>query len=670
MKRGLFFIFVAVFIFSIKFVSAQPTVVISNEWINAAILFVILFTICFVALKKVFHASPGMAIVFSVIFGVAGSLSIIARYGVIFDRVDWWIVIIVVLILIAVLMQLSKHKSTSTVFLFFVIPIAWYGWGASALCPPRGTFSTSACTILNAVMGIILAIGVILLIRLFVKKGKEMGAFDESKRIAYDKTFKGLSLGIKLKPALRFWAKPTSIKAGEQTVLNWVASKNTERVIISPGLGDRPRKGHESVTLTRTTKFVATAYTKEMKTAKKEVVVTVSGEKEPTQPEGQVILRIKIRGHGNTNPPGSPKGIDYPVPINKVVVVTAEPVKNSSAQFSHWEINGHNVGIGSSGNIPNIRMKMDRNYELTAVFTSVRAAVRISANPTEIFSGDKTKIEWASSGVAKVNIEPAIGKVKPNTPGSKLVRIKPPGKSEFKIIGRNKRGKVVATFSCIVNVGMRALPYQKEGWAPVPAVGSPKITHFRTKTPVVSEGDLMDIEWATIRADKVYIDLGRGRQMQLPVKGRKGFEAIGVGKTVLTLMAMNKFGRDVKRINIDVKPGGESLRAITHDKEFSKALASKSLSDRLIILRQRLGYINKRIPEIDALLDELHSAIEDLDEGTRQIRRDHKVIPGKLQRNIAQRYGSATLMINRLEKEEKELYNEKVKIEKELAKYK
>jgi len=184
MKRGIVLVCLVLFLFAftIHLASAQPAFVdlISSDWFNAGLLFALVFVICFVVLKQVFHSNIGVAVVISVILGVAGSFSVIARYGTIFGNFDWVILALVVFIVAAFLASLSKDKKTSLTMFMFAVPVAWWAWGRGFFCAPRGTLSLNTCVIVDVVAGILIVIAIIQFLRALLAKRNELGPYRDA----------------------------------------------------------------------------------------------------------------------------------------------------------------------------------------------------------------------------------------------------------------------------------------------------------------------------------------------------------------------------------------------------------------------------------------------------------------------------------------------------------
>jgi len=191
MKRGMQIILSLItFLLCIGTAKAQEFSVeslLANQWFNAAMLFLLIFIICYVALKRVFQnprnqanrSGMGLTIIISLVLGIAGSFSVIAKFGNIFQKFDWWIILVIFILILIITFALSKNKRASKIMLLFIIPLAWFIIGKDLLCPPKGVFSPTNCTIINVLMYILIIIAIILFLRALFKKSKEMGGWKQ-----------------------------------------------------------------------------------------------------------------------------------------------------------------------------------------------------------------------------------------------------------------------------------------------------------------------------------------------------------------------------------------------------------------------------------------------------------------------------------------------------------
>ncbi|MEM2018080.1 MAG: hypothetical protein QXI41_02075 [Candidatus Pacearchaeota archaeon] len=347
MKRGLVFFVLAAFIFisTTDLVSAQISLtnLLSNEWFNAGLLFLLIFILCLLALKKVFSASYGTALIISLILGIVGSFSIIAKYGLIFQKFDWWVLLLIALLIISLLMMSSRSKKAATIIFLFTVSIAWFAFGQKVFCPPRGTLPSNACTLLNVLAGILFAIAFFMLLAALFKKSKEMGAWvtrppepEKPKKVKLD-----------------FWTNKPRIRRGETSTLFWRTKNAVQFSIDGRSL---PLKGSIVVRPDSTTTYHGTAIGADGSSVKKSVTIYV-GEAPPTE---EVTLTIQVQPHngGTTNPhPGT-----HAYRRGTTIAITAIPSRGYA--IDHWIVNG----IAGNHGHNQLRLTLNKDYHVIAVF--------------------------------------------------------------------------------------------------------------------------------------------------------------------------------------------------------------------------------------------------------------------------------------------------------------
>ncbi|MEM4641008.1 MAG: hypothetical protein QXW65_00590 [Candidatus Pacearchaeota archaeon] len=347
MKRGLVFFVLAAFIFisTTDLVSAQISLtnLLSNEWFNAGLLFLLIFILCLLALKKVFSASYGTALIISLILGIAGSFSIIAKYGLIFQKFDWWVLLLIALLIISLLMMSSRSKKAAAIIFLFTVSIAWFAFGQKVFCPPRGTLPSNACTLLNVLAGILFAIAFFMLLAALFKKSKEMGAWVT--RPPEPKKPK--------KVKLDFWTNRPRIRRGETSTLFWRTKNAVQFSIDGRSL---PLNGSIVVRPDSTTTYHGTAIGADGSSVTKSVTIYV-GEAPPTE---EVTLTIQVQPHngGTTNPhPGT-----HAYRRGTTIAITAIPSRGYA--IDHWIVNG----IAGNHGHNQLRLTLNKDYHVIAVF--------------------------------------------------------------------------------------------------------------------------------------------------------------------------------------------------------------------------------------------------------------------------------------------------------------
>ncbi len=130
----------------------------TNEWFNAALLFLLIFTICLFALQKVFRESRGAAIMASIVLGMLGSLGIIYYYGPIATKLAWWVIALFVVIILTGLYWQLRRRGPLTFIALLVLALVWFFYARQLLC--RGVLPHVVCVVLDAAAIVILIIAV------------------------------------------------------------------------------------------------------------------------------------------------------------------------------------------------------------------------------------------------------------------------------------------------------------------------------------------------------------------------------------------------------------------------------------------------------------------------------------------------------------------------------
>ncbi len=197
MKRGLFalvlltFIVFLLSIFSINFVMAQYgdtpgynpyssssssffglsiSDLISNEWFNAAVLFLLVFAVCWFVLLKVFSGSKGAAIIVSVVIALMGSMGTIYFYGLILPKLATWLVVAIFVAIALILTYQLRRIGMAIWLVMAAVALFWLLWANKQLCPPLGFLPQEVCVILDTIAFALLIIIFIRLLAWLIKK--------------------------------------------------------------------------------------------------------------------------------------------------------------------------------------------------------------------------------------------------------------------------------------------------------------------------------------------------------------------------------------------------------------------------------------------------------------------------------------------------------------------
>ncbi len=187
MKRGLAFVFLFAFILIASSVLAyngygysnygMPSIsdLAQSEWVNAALLFVLIFAVCWFVLEQVFHTSKGAAFVVSIVLALMGSFGTIYYYGVIIPQVGWWVVGLFIAVILAISWQQLRKKGSLFWIILIALALLWLIWLRSQFCPY--IFPYMVCIILDVItIAIIIVILFKLLSKYITRSRERLGA--------------------------------------------------------------------------------------------------------------------------------------------------------------------------------------------------------------------------------------------------------------------------------------------------------------------------------------------------------------------------------------------------------------------------------------------------------------------------------------------------------------
>ncbi|MCS7134384.1 MAG: hypothetical protein NZ889_00795 [Candidatus Pacearchaeota archaeon] len=367
MKRGFFLLMV--FVLSIKLASAQQisiTNLLSNEWFNAGLLFLIIFVCCLIVLKRIFRASYGVAVIMSLILGIAGSFSIIAKYGLIFQKFDFWAFFLIFLIVLALVMLSSRTKRAGAIIFLFTIGIAWFAYGKEIFCPPKGTLSSNTCTLLNTIMGILILIAFALLLSAIFSrtKWKQAERTEREEEVILVIRVYGTGTTTPAPGTYRF-------KKGTKVTISAITLDQQHPFSHWTINGRNVRGARQKLKLNKDTDAVA-----------------VFGAVQPPPPvkPTKVTLKIEVRPPegGKTNP--SPGVHTY----DKGTTVTIRAIPAENFKVAYWLVNGKQENKGKRI----LNLVLDKDYYVVVIFESKEDAKKSK----ELFIKLKIKGKTAKGG--------------------------------------------------------------------------------------------------------------------------------------------------------------------------------------------------------------------------------------------------------------------------------
>jgi len=131
---------------------------IDSLWVNAALVFLLLFNIILFAVKNVFKKSYGAAVIISMIISLMCTVGLVASFGSFFSRIGLWLVILVVLAIALLSLRFAKGKGVVFFIVFAIAALAWLAFFHNSICPPRGTLSEDACQVIDVLALIIVIV--------------------------------------------------------------------------------------------------------------------------------------------------------------------------------------------------------------------------------------------------------------------------------------------------------------------------------------------------------------------------------------------------------------------------------------------------------------------------------------------------------------------------------
>ncbi len=168
-KRGLL-IFLAIALFfiitssaSAEFLSIQSLV--ESEWVNAALLFLLVFNFVLMIIRDVFRGNYGASIIISIVIALGSSLGLVYYFGAFLSKVGIWLLVIFVVAIALLIFRLGRNnRATGIIFIVLgAASLIWLAFLHKEVCPPLGSLPQNICQVLD-VLAIILII--ICLIRL------------------------------------------------------------------------------------------------------------------------------------------------------------------------------------------------------------------------------------------------------------------------------------------------------------------------------------------------------------------------------------------------------------------------------------------------------------------------------------------------------------------------
>jgi len=214
-------------------------------------------------------------------------------------------------------------------------------------------------------------------------------------------------------PAIQFSASPTSIAAGQSSILSW-STTNATSVDIEPGVGVMGPSGSVRVTPSSSTTYTATATGSGGNSSSAATVTVQTGGCALNSQNPSVTVCMPANGASLTSPVHVVAGTTSSVPVVAMQVYEDDQMvyQNSSNSIdtslamttrSHylvikgWQSNGTPLSTALTINV--------------VANSNPAPTIQLSATPSTISTGQSATLSWSTTNATSVDIEPEIGKV-------------------------------------------------------------------------------------------------------------------------------------------------------------------------------------------------------------------------------------------------------------------
>ncbi|MEM4702922.1 MAG: hypothetical protein QXP53_00320 [Candidatus Pacearchaeota archaeon] len=127
---------------------------------NWIVLFLVIFFVCWVVLQDIFHSTPGMALIISLVLGLAGSFGVLNTFGPIVPKLDVWVFLLLAGLIVFIIRIIFKGgQDTLISLLFFAIPLAWFIFIKEKV---SYGIPSNFIIIIDVILGILLVVAIII----------------------------------------------------------------------------------------------------------------------------------------------------------------------------------------------------------------------------------------------------------------------------------------------------------------------------------------------------------------------------------------------------------------------------------------------------------------------------------------------------------------------------
>jgi len=155
---------------SAAFLSIQS--IVESPWVNAALLFLLVFNFVLMIFRDVFRGSYGAAVIIAIVVGLGASLGVTYYFGAFLSKIGVWLLIIFVVAIAILVFRLTRRGGAGTGIVFWILgvsSVAWLAFIHKEVCPPVGGLPDNVCQVLDVLAIIILIICLIRLIKWVIK---------------------------------------------------------------------------------------------------------------------------------------------------------------------------------------------------------------------------------------------------------------------------------------------------------------------------------------------------------------------------------------------------------------------------------------------------------------------------------------------------------------------
>lgn len=249
-------------------------------------------------------------------------------------------------------------------------------------------------------------------------------------------------------PAVSFIANPTSITAGQTSLLSWTTT-NATSVTVSNGIGSQPVNGSISVSPSATTTYTLTATGAGGTATAQATVVVTSGSGSCTPSSVSPSLTICTPADGSTV--GSPVRIVAVPTSPRPVIAMAVYVDNNLAYKQNVSTLDTSLNMSPAQHVVVAQFWDDSGSVTKATVriavVSAAPTITFTANPDTIAAGASSTLNWTTTDATSVSIDNGVGSV----PTSGSTSVSPTATTTYTLTATGAAGTTTATVTVSVS---------------------------------------------------------------------------------------------------------------------------------------------------------------------------------------------------------------------------